>query len=689
MSNVKKSLYNVAISGQGYVLARTPLNPARQLKQSPIYTNRFASGDRSYEDFSLWWILAQTDWSGGIKQDNYSWADDAHYFYSDNIDAWSNYGQLTLVKGLALENTFAENISCGLYGNLGGFDYYHIGTSSGSPIKVYSNSGGSWADRTGANIDANATSVSQILSHKQTIWILCLSGSTTTTAVLSTIDEIAYTNHTAAIITALGITSISSATTGNEEADTLYIAVVDATTTPYTMGVAYTDDNGTTWNKLFTEKGFGEIIDIKVIGGNLYYLINEGSKYIFRVYNISAVSVATIWTFYGTEAVLKPYAGGTYMTLFNNKIVIRIIRTQFWLYDINTGTLTRLFKRNETLNTELGGSFYDFRFPSGVLQDNKVWLGNLMFDGQYLFNTRKNYDNTVYFNVPLMTDGATLYVRDPNTKTLLYKESGYKTTGELVFNRIDIIASVDKLWHSVNFSFSPLTTTQIITFFYSIDERTTWQTLGTASYANDGGSIRSKILQFPSNIIAKTIWLKVQLTDTTGLATPALKDMAIYYLPMPNYKLEWLVSLYCYDNFILLDGKSKEPKTGEQLKSILENNWWNKQTMFFEDIDYSETKLSANISAAASTIAVNETNLFAEQGRLNIEGEEIFYNGKTATTFLNCQRGQRGTGAATHNLDIMVSNGYNVIITNYTEKAPVGAKAKITENIVSLELREI
>src|SRR3990167_11297348 len=91
-----KSKFHIAIDGQGLILQGAPDRLAYEMKQAPIYGNRFAQGDRSYGDFSFWWFWTQTDWSGGLKETP-NWADDAKFKSSKNIDAFSVGGQLKIL----------------------------------------------------------------------------------------------------------------------------------------------------------------------------------------------------------------------------------------------------------------------------------------------------------------------------------------------------------------------------------------------------------------------------------------------------------------------------------------------------------------------------------------------------------------------------------------------------------------
>ena len=166
-------------------------------------------------------------------------------------------------------------------------------------------------------------------------------------------------------------------------------------------------------------------------------------------------------------------------------------------------------------------------------------------------------------------------------------------------------------------------------------------------------------------------------------------DFIVRYLHLPEDKYRWILYLNCSDNLILLDGKTKESKRSSELRNLLKIADIENQIVIFQDVDYTETLLNGALTASATTITVDSTTKFPEQGRLKIEQEEILYTGKTATTFTGCTRGARGTVATSHADDILVSNGYNVIITDTSETNPVAPKAQIEESIVAVSLLEI
>src|SRR3990167_913234 len=104
-----KGKFHVGLDGEGLILQGAPERLAYKQEQAAVYGQRFASGDRSYDDLSAWWYLVQTSWAAGFK-DTPSWEDDAKYFYSTNMDAYSENGSLKLAKGIAVSNDFVENI---------------------------------------------------------------------------------------------------------------------------------------------------------------------------------------------------------------------------------------------------------------------------------------------------------------------------------------------------------------------------------------------------------------------------------------------------------------------------------------------------------------------------------------------------------------------------------------------------
>jgi len=709
MADYKKQNYNIAIKNQGFLLRGIPKRPARKVDQAPIYGARFASGDKDYLDFTFWWFWAQTDWSCGIT-DRVSWLNNAKYYYSTNIDAFSEYGAIKLMSGLATENTFAENISCGSYETVVGNSYGYIGTKDGADGKPRVYRSDAWATNiVSVWMPTTAEWVNDIIQHKGKIYILTTGSSSATTYVVTKCDadgsnQVDYTGiSTTYIYGAMGWQP-TGATSVTSDDSTLYVAVTKFTGAKF--GIAKTTDNGDNWTKLFDFSYEGNIPCMLLVGNLLYYLIEDSgnvNRLEFRVCDTSTspVSDTFIYSFpasYGSYAAGMPGASRRLLYYFNGKVIITIPRKEIWQYD--GASLTRLIKMDDKKISIGNEAIFDLGYltqelKGGIIYDNKLWWANLMYDGTYFFNTKKSLDDPIdYWLRPVYTDGSIIFwiMKDANDETkVLYKDSGYKGTADknfLVFNQIDPISTIKKLFYSITILFNKLVSGQKIILEYSFDEMSTWTELGNVDYAVDGGTITSKIFFFPENTIDTKIWLRAKL-EGGGSNTPALKDISMQYLPFPEYKQRWILTIDCFDNLVLLDGKTKEPKRGEEFKNILKTSWWKKEMVSFQDVDYAETLLNGALTASATTVTVDSTNSFPEQGRLKIEQEEILYTGKTATTFTDCIRGARGTVATSHADNILCSNGYNVIITDTSETNPVAPTSLITETIVAVSLLEI
>jgi len=91
---------------------------------------------------------------------------------------------------------------------------------------------------------------------------------------------------------------------------------------------------------------------------------------------------------------------------------------------------------------------------------------------------------------------------------------------------------------------------------------------------------------------------------------------------------------------------------------------------------FAVTKTTVSASATATTISVLSTADFLNMDDIYWENESVRYISKTATQFLNVQRGRNGTEAVTHEAGAKVKNessnvinsvlGYNVATTAAT-----------------------
>ena len=676
---VKKELYNVAIAGQGYILAGTPDNPARRLEQAPVYGNRFASGDRDYTDFSLWWYWAQTDWSGGIKKEK-KWRDDACYWYSRNIDAFSEFGAIKLAPAEQEVHTFSYEITDGTYGSVGGgankhyISYYD--SSASKPVIVESSNGSTWTDISSSTTNTGSGNYTTLKIIQGDLW----TGRTNSGSnVVMSYDGSSWTDHTSNIGTATG-DAVQACYAISEAGAYIYAGIYGGDANKNVNLVRY---DSSSWEEVAQWSDGKKICAIQEFGGLVYLLRADSYTTSLEAFDPSSSSSTTVFVF--NSGIVGSSFTNRYLYVLNNKLIISLpsaTANAIWLFDGSTLSRFDYHSVAPYVNT-----------TSAVFDGTKIYWGNLVYDGNFFFNYKQLPDaDPNYSPVPLYIADEKIYWV-PQLQSLwgykLYRDNGYKSTlnyNYIVLNEISLIPTIEKIAHSVSLTFDTLATGQEIKVSYFIDGGSE-QTLGTISYSSDG-AITGKTLTFPDNTTFHKIQFKIYLKGN-GNNTPIIRDMSLAYLPLPDYKQRWTLQVYCYDDIMLLDGKTREAKRGEELRNILKTAWWSKEVVNFHDIDYAETTLNGNLNATSTTINVVSTAGFPEQGRIRIDDEEILYTGKTATAFTGCTRGARGTEKSSHSDGATVSNGYKVLITNYIEQAPVGANAKIDEYIVALELREV
>jgi len=867
MADYKKSLYNVSLGGQGFLLKGTPSNPARAVVQAPIFGNRFASGDRDYTDFTFWWYLAQKDWSAGIKNE-ISWMDDAKYYFSTNLDVFKEYGTIKLGLIQELKTTLTEDILCGEEGEItprpqstalrspasnkiiDGFgayawtdpanayssnnvyataeqgdqkihcwynfsipaipatatilgievlvevkatdpsslspklsvsltknkndvagvgkntavlttsdvvytlgsvndlwgttwdyddfgtdfgvtfvsgtvsttptttDYsldhiqirvyyrvpgvdttYYVGTdedAGGKPV-VYQWASPNWDNITDTQMTATRTEITQTFFKSGIFWILT-TGTSNLNAVLSW-DGTSFTDHTTNIKNGASLDgAVQNAYCCCESGDYFYVAINNSTL-KYSAIVKTSEPVPAEgdWTKVLERYTNSLIVDICSFNGLIYYLLYEEPFCELRVYDPADEADVEVFVF--KNALISPAGLARKLLInFRNSLIITIPPDEIW--ELKDGNLQRILKRSDGKETLLlTNDETDFYLSKGgVVSDNKVFWGNLVYDGTYLSNWIKPIsDDGTESYYPLFTDKSDkIWGVDTENQKKAYRQAatyktGLVTKNFLLFSELDTIATIDKLFDKVHIIFGALEENQKIQLWYSVNGGVSWSDLGSVSYTVDGGTITTKTFAFPENTITKKIMMKVGLEDTSGSDTPTFRDISVAYYPLPHYKQRWDLILNCIDGLMLLDGKTHEAKRGEELRNILKAFWKNRDSLEFQDVDFTETLINDEdgITAADVTITVDSTADFPEQGIIRIENEKIKYTGKTAIAFTGCTRGYEGTVRTTHDDDTVVSNSHKVILTNYQESTSVGTEPKIDEFLVRVELTEI
>src|SRR4030042_2842011 len=319
--------YHVAVNAKGYMLRGAPGKPAYQRSVVPSQVDRLAISDLAYSDFSGAGLFytAQTDWSSGVKTEK-KWRDDGKFYYSENIDAYSDSGEIKIISGLAAETITSPGlILCGYYGNLAGTDYRFIGNFSGTtPRKVMRKSGATWSDITGDAINNNIDAVIQIISHKSSIYILTYDGADTSDVLLQTsdaapADNTDYTDHTSALKTAMSWATLHAATAAAEVNWELYVALYTSGT-PFEIGIAKPADNGSNWSNVLDYDGNHFIIGIVPYGDGFYYLVNSGTggSLGLRFYELAN----------SADAHVAKIAGGVSLTEYNRNAWMHILKNK-------------------------------------------------------------------------------------------------------------------------------------------------------------------------------------------------------------------------------------------------------------------------------------------------------------------------------------------------------------------------
>lgn len=697
-----KGKFHVALDGQGLLLQGSPERPSYQQGQAPLYGQRFASGDRSYNDLSSWWYWVQTSWSAGIK-DIVSWLDDAKFYYSTNIDTWSENGSIKLLRLPVLHGTLTEVITCGGEFEVNAVTSKFIGTedaASGEPI-IYQYTGGVYTDISSTQLTSSNNVVAQVSGRAGILWGSIVGSGNTNVVV--TWNGSAWTDQSAYIYNAGATISFqpTSSRTHATYQSTQYVFVDDVLNFRYAL-VKTTTTNpsaAANWSKVFERTSDTSLpIASCIFDAKLYYFLYRGSTLELRCYDI-ANDVDTQVNIFKNVVAQFWGVGDKYLTVLNGELIITVPTKEVWKIDTN-GVLSKIFTVDEYKANSLTAESRAYLYYGCVVAQNKAFWGNLMFDGTYFHNTFKELtDSSSSSLYPHFTDSTGLiwHSDSVNNKKIYYYDllsPLYKGTADknyIVFSNFDNISGIDKMAYSATIIFKPLTTGQKIAVEYTTGQLTsssTWTVLGSASTAVDGTSVTDKTLFFPVGTNFKKMWVRVKLEDSTGGGTPTMTDFVVEYLPTPSYKKNWTINVNAADEVKTLSGRLVET-TARELKGKLERSWWTKSVLDFQDLDYVGTLLNETLTSSDTTITVDTTRDFPEQGRIRIEDEEITYTDKTQYTFTGCTRGARSTRAAAHADNTVVNNAYKVIITDMSSRVPVALEGKELEYIMGISIREV
>ncbi len=705
MPIVTKGKYNIALEDQGLMLQGLPDTPAYLVSQAPIYSNRFAQGDRTYNDFSFWWFWSQSDFSGGYKNE-VIWQDDAKFFESEGVTVSEQVGSIRLnFRLLGTQRTVADkNIEYRAFADVGNEGLILYGYNKTDDKGV------AW------DIDDEAAPVYTSATLVQLNTAISADGD-------SVLIGARGTGGTSSLRSGINASTFVGAFANNVNEIVFYEAtkywyIMDddlqlwkmayGGTVPSSVAVAslfppYTGNNNLSmfWNRGYKWRGRGMII----VGDRIYFTIPEGLgstswRSHLWAYDISEIAYVPIYTWetgFGTRSFI---ARDSIIYFFGTNATTN--RIEIWKYSTTAGTMELLHKigragETYTLLTDpvRDQDFIYFGVDDGS-SDNQVWVLD-RDDHVYSAVTPPSQFATRLEMLAMGGDGNLAIIKHDHTSEVGNNSIAYfdaipkndrQLTGYVKTSIHDAdVPTIDKLYHSVTINFDTLVSGHSIAVHYSIDGGVTLTSLGTVAFTTDG-AVNNKTFLFTDAIVAKTLMLKFILTGNGGTDTPALNDFSCKFVPMTNYAKTWTVRINCGDDVLDLAG-FPVPKRGRELSGFLEKAWLTKEILSFQDLEYANTQLNGALTSAATTITVDSTVDFPEVGRLLIDNEEILYTGKTPTTFTGCVRGIHGTAAASHLDNAAVYTGYNrVIITDFQKRVPILQRDKDIEPIITLSLRE-
>jgi len=683
-----KSKFHIAIDGQGLILQGAPDRLAYEMKQAPIYGNRFAQGDRSYGDFSFWWFWTQTDWSAGLKEDP-NWADDAKFVSSKNLDAFSVGGQLKILDKPVVQTTDlsvnSDALTRCVYGTVDdgtntisrfflGNDATTVDGSNGAKL-WQSSDGDTW---TLINEFVNISSVIDLFISLQTLYILLNSDLyvfNDATTPFTTVTE----RKTEFNVSGLSCSFFHSGCDVNGVAH-----VVGATLDQASLKTS-TDDGATFTQRILFPVGVF-VYNCISFNGEFYYFRQYGTTTALHRYNVGTTTDTLVYEFKGLLPIRTGIAGGSNisMVIIGNTLVMQFNDGSVWSCT-TSNVITREYENRNSILSLDGGliNHKDIGYGENVIVKRNAGITSI-------YNNRVNIADDNHF-IPAASDGTTiLYLNDfgNGADNSIYRtlSGSYYASGHFITNEYAEISAIDKLYYDVTCNFTTLASGESIQVEYSTDGGSTYTSLGTASYSVDG-AITNKNFIFGDNIVSKTLVLRITLAGD-GTTTPTLKDYSVRFVPTITTKKLWNININCGDEVKRLDG-ALVAMVGRELKGRLERAWWTKSILDFQDLDYATTQLDGSLSAAATTVTVDSTADFPEQGRIRVDNEEIIYTGKTPTTFTGCTRASRETKAAAHSDNAVVNNAYKVILTDLNYRVPVALEDRELEYVVGLSLREV
>lgn len=659
MATGVRSSYHVAINGKGFMLRGAPTTPRYLKEEAPSLVNQLGTGDLSYNQLngSGWSYFAQTDWSGGFQRIKFK--DDASFKDGQAIDPISKYGEVKLQYGFTSAFSISGSHSYGAHA-IHQNDML-LGTIKSGAAKVFKLTSAAISTLS-AYAGISAVNSMSRFGNDTLIGMTRTSGTLKTLAKYNgtSISAFRNTNPTVRAIKGIGIRAYISEYIAATSGDKLsYATNLSAFTSAYFAGKSR------------------KIPKIEELNGVPYFFIEDGQRVEMYRWDEYAEQAYPIYTWENLTAwgVAKYFSYITITGTSNGKRVA---------FAFNGARLWSIFE------DQLLDSSYDFSKPfeyKGNLQTKgTLWDGQYWFPGLY-----GKYATVQYTPFANFSNRAYGYaITGTLLKVAYYDSSKYAISGNVIGSEFGHnVGGVDKLVNSINVNCAALAAGETIETYRSIDNGSSWTSIGKLSYASDG-AIKKKQLYFSSGLVTK-LWNYKAVICGPGTSTPTLNDITFEYRPIPDLKKRWALSIDAGDNVMLMN---RQPEQRDS-KALMAELWLEKEakrTVVFEDVDNFEVSIISAMSSAAVSARVKDTRLMPPKGRIRVlksgVNEEMTYTSAQGGVIKGISRAQKGTVARAYTSADKFDNNYTVIVTNIKEQVNDTDNQR-TESIAQVTLLEV
>lgn len=660
MSNVR-SRYNLAIDSKGFMLRGAPTSPRYIKERAPSQVNQLGVGDLNYNSLngSGWRYWTQTDWSGGFQKIKFK--DDASFKDGQAIDVIKKYGEITLQHGFTSAALISGSHSYGAHGVHN--NELLVGTIKAGAAKIFRLSATNTLATLSAMVGISAVNTMDRFKNDTIIGLTRTSGTTKTLAKYngSVISGFRNANPIVRANHSVGIRHYTGERVASLSGDVLF----------YTTDLA-------TFTSAYQAGKNRNIFKIGDLNGSPYFFIVEGKRVEMFRWDEFAERAYPIYTWQNlTNFGIRNYSSFMMITGTSNGKSVA--------FAFNGARLQEIF------DDQLQDSSYDFSKPfefegnlqlKGAAWDGQFWSPGIygQFNAANKYTPFENFNNRAY---GFFTSGT--HMRLGYRDTTKYNISGHVISSEFGAD----IGGVDKLVNSVDINTANLATGETIEVFRSIDGGANFNSIGKASFAQDGAA-KKKQMYFPSGFVTK-LWNYKAVLVGPGTTGPTLKDITFQYRPVPDLKKRWSLSLDAGDNVKLLDN-SMEQRDGKALMQDLWMQMETKKTVIYQDVDAFEINIVSAMTSGATSARVANTRLVPPRGRIRVlkanQVEEMVYTSGDGGRIRGITRAQKGTLARAYTSADKMDNFYNVYVTDVREQLNNTDQNK-TESIAQITLLEV